>query len=102
MSLGHFTIDIDDDLKSLLIRMWTERRLEFGDLVLQLPNDVTRITLDRRRMTIEPPLSVAKTVRVPVFGQVKAGTTVSAISCDPRSMSITIDLNRSPLDVKVI
>lgn len=97
MSLAHITVDIPDQLKTLILELWTKRRLEIGGVVLELPSEQTQITVDARHIHIEPPLKVSGPL-----GPIRIATTVTSIGCDPAAATITVDLNRSPIDVKLI
>lgn len=97
MALGHITVDIDDGLKDLLLQLWTHRRLELGDLTLQLQGDLTTIRWSPTDIIFDPPLAVSGRV----LGRVRAGTTVTRITCQPDKHTITVDLNYSPIDVRI-
>lgn len=97
MPLAHITVDIDDALKDLLLQLWTKRRLEIGGISLELQGDSTTIRLSTTDITFDPPLAVSGRV----LGRIRAGTTVTRITADPAAHTITVDLNYSPIDVRI-
>lgn len=98
MSLAHIKVDIPDDWKNLILQLWSKRRIEFGGMVIELPGEKTVITLDECRVGIEPPARVSG----PILGRIRAGTTVSALNCDPQAGVIQVELNYSPIDVQLV
>ncbi len=97
MSLAHITVDIPDQLKALILELWTKRRLQLGGVVIEMPSVCTGLTINDNEIRIEPPLKVSGPL-----GPVRISTTITSIKCDPAAGTITVDLNRSPIDVRLI
>lgn len=96
MALAHITIDINDELKNLILQLWRNRRLEVAGVTIELPSDRTEITIDGTSIKIEPPAKISGKL-----GLIRLATTITSLSCDPNAGTITVDLNRSPIDVKL-
>ncbi|MBK8583845.1 MAG: hypothetical protein IPL86_19150 [Flavobacteriales bacterium] len=102
MALAHITIDINDDIKNMILQLWSTRKLQLPGITLELSGKKTVITLDAQRLTIEPPASVSgELLKLPLIGPVRAGTTVSALSCDVSAGTITVELNHCPIGVNI-
>lgn len=96
MSLAHITVDIPDQLKALILELWTKRRLQLGGVVIEMPSERTTLEVDSYQIRVNPPLKVSGPL-----GPIRLSTTVTRICCDPDAGTITVDLNGSPIDVKL-
>lgn len=97
MSFAHITVDIPDQLKALILELWTQRRLQLGGVVIEMPSERTTIEIDSYQIRINPPLKVSGPL-----GPIRLSTTVTRICCDPDAGTITVDLNGSPIDVRLV